>query len=353
MLKFLRKHLTGIDGDPDAEPLVTCTARQLRNAIHYALSKVEPAQAEREFHKAYDARAVSARDDVVPGMAWLSINGRIDKVKLADHRLWLAARRRREEGDERTIAQLKSDLALDLLAGKEEGVPVPAYARPIVNVTVPIQTLMGIADEPGVLSGGTVVPASVARMIAHEPGSTWHRMLTDESGHLVELSTKSYQPTAPIWRHVVAEWATCFRTGCDAPSTEVDLDHRQPWPLGPTRPSNLWPGCRTDHRTKHAPGFVIEQTADGHYALRTAAGFLHPIEPTTHPVSDDFGWPGAVPDGFQFSATEFRQAVEGIRECAFIEGDRPLLAWEADFDEGMTPEQWEAVYGGVHGGTAA
>jgi hypothetical protein len=345
MLKFLRKHLTGIDGDPDAEPMVTCTVRQLRNAITYALSKVQPIVAEQEFQKAYAGRSVSAGDAPTPWMGWLSIDGRIDRVRLADHRLWLAARRKREEGDERTIAQVKADLALGLLVGKQHAAPVPTYARPIVNLTVPIQTVMGIADEPGVLSGGTVVPASVARMIAQEPGSTWHRMLTDEAGRMEELSTRSYQPTGPIWREVVAGWATCYRTGCDVESTRADLDHREPWPIGRTTPSNLWPGCRTDHRVKHAPGFTIEQTDDGRYALRSAAGFLHPIEPTTHPVSDDFSWPGAVPDGFQFWATEIREVVEALRECAFIEDDRPELAWEADFDEGMTAEQWEAAFG--------
>lgn len=345
MLKFLRKHLTGIDGDPDAEPMVTCTVRQLRNAITYALGKAQPIVAEQQFQNAYDGRSVSAHEDPVPGMASLSINGRIDKVRLADHRLWLAAKRKREGGDERTIAQLKADLALDLLVGKQDAAPVPTYARPIVNLTVPIQTVMGIADEPGVLSGGTVVPASVARMIAQEPGSTWHRMLTDEAGQMVELSTRSYQPTGPIWRQVVAEWATCYRAGCDRASTESDLDHRDPWPSGPTAPSNLWPGCRTDHRVKHAPGFSIVPTDNGGYALRTAAGFLHPIEATAHPVSTDFGWPGAVPDGFQFSATELRQVVEALRECAFLEDDRPELAWEEDFDEALTPDQWEAVFG--------
>lgn len=141
------------------------------------------------------------------------------------------------------------------------------------------------------LSGGTVVPASVVRMIAHEPGGTWHRMLTDEAGHLVELSTRSYQQTGPIWEHVVTEHSTCFRPACDAQSTEGDLDHRIAWPLGPTDTHNLWPGCRTDHRTKHAPGFSVEQGADGGYVLRTAAGFVHPIARTAHPVSDDFSRP--------------------------------------------------------------
>jgi len=344
MLKFLRKHLAGVDGDPDAEALVTCTVRQLRNAIDYALRTVQPREDE-QFRAAYAARTAYARDDV-PGMGWLSINGRIDKVKLADHRLLLAARRKREQGDERTVSQLKADLALDLLIGKEDAAPVPAYARPITNLTVPIQTVMGLADEPGVLSGGTVVPASLARMIAHEPGGTWHRMLTDPAGHLVELSTRSYQPTGPIWRHVVAEHSTCFRPACDAPSTEGDLDHRVAWPLGPTDTTNLWPGCRTDHRTKHAPGFSIEQAPDGGYVLRTAAGFRHAIPRTTHPVSDDFSWPDLEVDGFQMGATELREAVAGLRDWAELMRPRaPEQCWEADFDEALLDEEWLALYG--------
>ena len=162
MLKFVRKHLRGVDDDPEADLLVTCTVRQLRNAIDYAIRKLQPARSEEEFRTAYAARTAFARDDV-PGMGWLSVNGRIDQVKLADHRLTLAARSKRRQGDERTITQLKADLALDLLTGKADAVPLPAYARPIVNLTVPIQTVMGLADEPGELSGGTVVPASLAR----------------------------------------------------------------------------------------------------------------------------------------------------------------------------------------------
>jgi hypothetical protein len=136
MLKFLRKHLTGVDGDPDAEPVVTCTVVQLRNATDYAIRKLQPAREDEEFRKAYDARTASARPDA-PGMGWLSINGRIDQVKLADHRPTVGARRKRAQGDERTIAPLKADLALDLLIGKEDAVPVPAYPRPTVNLTVP------------------------------------------------------------------------------------------------------------------------------------------------------------------------------------------------------------------------
>ena len=160
------------------------------------------------------------------------------------------------------------------------------------------------------LAGGTVVPAGLARTIAAHPDATWHRMLTDPAGQMVELSTTSYRPTGPIWRHVVAEWNTCFEPACDAPATEAEHDHRIPWPRGATEPNNLWPACKRGHTTKHAPGFAIEQAADGSYVLRTAAGFAHPVAPPPKPV--DPSWPD-LPE-VQFSATELLEVLDEIRD---------------------------------------
>ena len=42
MLRFLQKNLACGEGDPDAEPLVTCTVRQLRNKIDYEIRKLQP-----------------------------------------------------------------------------------------------------------------------------------------------------------------------------------------------------------------------------------------------------------------------------------------------------------------------
>ena len=145
----------------------------------------------------------------------------------------------------------------------------------------------------------------------------------------------------------MAEHSTCFRPACDAPSTEGDRDHRVAWPLGETDTENLWPGCRTDHRTKHAPGFRVEQGPDGGYVLRTAAGFIHPIARTTHPVSDDLGWPDVEPGSFQFGAAELREAIAGMRDWTDLMRARsPEILWEDDFDEGLTEEEWLAAYCG-------
>jgi hypothetical protein len=328
---FVRKHLRTVEGE-DLQPLVTCTRKQLRNKLDYELRKLRSGDAEERFRKRYAERHVTGRDDE-DGMSWLSINNTTDRVRLAHHRLTLAARQKRADGDERTLDQLRADLATDLLAGTTEGIPLPAYARPIVNVTVPIQTLMGLSDHPGVLSGGTTIPAGLTRMIAARPGSTWHRMLTDPAGRLVELSTTGYQPTTSIWTWVVAEHGSCFRSGCDTPATEAELDHRVAWPAGRTDVENLWPGCKADHKAKHAPGFAIEQAADGSYALRTPAGFRHRIEPAEHPVSQGFD---EAPERIQFSATELLEAIAHLRELDTDQRPFDLSQlWEADDDEGL------------------
>ncbi len=335
---FLRKHLRATPGVVDDQgrevpAMVACTPRQLRNKLNYELRKLRPADAEERHRKALADRAVRGRD-LEDGMGHLGITATVDQVRLAERRLSLAARAQRAAGDERTLDQLRSDLAMGLLTGTGSEVPLPAYARPVINVTVPIQTLMGISDEPGELSGGTVIPAGLARAIAQRPGSTWHRMLTDPAGHQVELSTKSYQPTAPIWRSVVAQWGSCFRPGCDRPAVECEADHRVAWPQGPTSSTNLWPGCKSDHKAKHTPGFSIEEAADGSFTLCTRAGFAHRIDPDTRPASDQ--WP-EVETGIHHSADEILRALQLIRlwreedqaDPLRLAGDRELL-WECD-----------------------
>ena len=145
-----------------------------------------------------------------------------------------------------------SDLAMDLIIGRAEGASVPGYARPIVNVTVSLETLAGLRDDPATLSGGAVIPADLARAIATKDGATWYRLLTDANQEPVSLSTKSYAPTPPIWRSVVAVQPTCAEDGCDRAAVECELDHDDPWPAGETSTVNVKPRCQRHHRLKHA-----------------------------------------------------------------------------------------------------
>jgi hypothetical protein len=333
--RFLRKHLKtvpGLDELADVDSVLACTPKQLRNRVNYEIRKLRSPDAEEEFRKALAQRGVAVQhgSDDQQGLSWLTIGATTDQATIAWRRLTLAAKQRRADGDERTLDQLRSDLAMDLLTGREAGVPLPAYARPVVNLTVPIQTVMGLSDSPGVLSGGHVVPAGLARMIAQTPGATWHRMLTDPAGRMIELSTTSYQPNKAIWEQVVAEYGVCFRPRCDTPATESELDHRVVWPEGDTTPENLWPGCKRDHKAKHAPGFRIVQTDTGSFAIQTPAGFTHHIDATEHPVEHE--WADAV--GIQHSAAEL---IEGLTYVKEIRDDFRPRRWDLE---------WEHGYGG-------
>ncbi|MCW2855669.1 MAG: hypothetical protein JWR52_1284 [Marmoricola sp.] len=322
MQVFLLRHLR-----PDG--IVACTHKQLRNKLAYTIKVLRAADAEQRFRRAHANRDVTVNDGE-DGMSWLTLAGTTDQIALAAHRLTLSARSLRAAGDPRSIHQIRADLAVDLLVAgtTEDGGAPPAYARPIINLTVPVQTVMGLADHPGALSGGQVIPASLARQIAQGPHATWHRILTDPAGQAVEISTTSYQPTPAIWEQAVALSPTCFRPGCDAPATLCDLDHRIPWPEGLTGPSNLWPACRTDHRAKHSAGFAVDSSS-----LKTPAGFDYTIPMTQHPAESS--WHEAS-GRIQFSPTEIREAVVRLAaERAEARRLRQDIIWELDIREGL------------------
>jgi Domain of unknown function (DUF222) len=358
--------LRAIPQDLERLGLVNRTVVQLRQKLAYELKKIRPRDANQRHARAFADRRVTGCP-FGDGMGMLSMTGSMDQVQVADYRLTLVAKAFRAQGDPRTLEQLRADLAFDLIIGRLEvtaslgeleeadnigdlskvaakiiRVPTLAYARPIVNVTVPIQTLMGISDHPGTISGGEVIPASLARMIAQSPGSTWHRLLTDPAEGCVELSTKSYKPTAPIWRQVVAHSDTCFRNNCSVQSTGCEIDHKVAFPRGSTSSANLHPGCRNDHKAKHARGFGIGVDLDGTPTFHTRARFTHRAIAEDRPVD--------APDSLvaldelfaqaDFSATEFLDTLEHFRSQAVARARHDTLA----YDEQKTKACYAASY---------
>ncbi len=174
---WLRHRLRRPGDDPSLPLVVAATVKQLRNKLTYETNRLRPRDADERFRTAYAERRAVARTHPVDGSPGdgtgsLTLTDSVDRILLADHRLTLAAKSARASGDPRTLEQLRTDLAVDLILG--ETVPGSGFARPVINVTVPIQTLMGVSDDPGYLSGGTSA-GTLARMVAQQPGSTWHR----------------------------------------------------------------------------------------------------------------------------------------------------------------------------------
>ena len=278
----------------ESPDLLNRTITQVRNHVHYVITKILSSDFDERFKKRHAGRRVSSHP-TGDGMAALTIDTDLVSVKKAEHHLDLLARDARASGDPRTLDQLRADLAIDLLTGRnaggggagDNGSTAPGrWSRPIINITVPIQTLMGLSDEPGRM-GDQTLPASLVRHVAADPASTWYRMLTDPARGCVELSTHSYRPTAAIWREVVASQPTCFAPTCNRPATEAELDHRDSWPHGPTSTGNLGPGCTRDHHAKHAPGASLRKQADGTLRYTTRSGMTHVITSAEQPTCDD------------------------------------------------------------------
>lgn len=217
-----------------------------------------------------------ARAEVHPdGSGCLRVTGESGRVVAAMERVDRLARGIRASGrcPDRTLAQLRSDVTLDLLL---RGAPAPADAASdavfdgvsdgdagidwstlgespaaTVQIVVPLDVLTGAADGLAELPGHGWVRAEHARQLAHAPGSVWQRLVTDPlSGALVELSSPRYQPPPRLRAHVVARDQVCRAPGCQVPAARCDLDHDMPWPAGDTAPDNLTAKHRRHHQLK-------------------------------------------------------------------------------------------------------
>ena len=148
---------------------------------------------------------------------------------------------------------------------------------PHIQVTVAATTLLGVDDQPGELAGYGSIPADVARRIAHDSDATWRRLLTDpRSGVLLDYGTTVYRPPPALDRHVVARDQVCAFPGCRQPAIACDLDHRVPYPHGPTSEGNLGPLCRHHHRARHEAGWGWHRSADGSVTWTAPTGHQYP-----------------------------------------------------------------------------
>ncbi|MGP9536974.1 DUF222 domain-containing protein [Brachybacterium sp. AOP43-C2-M15] len=147
----------------------------------------------------------------------------------------------------------------DLLGGasfETDGVHVPE-PRFRLNVTVPVLTLLGGSQEPGMLEGTIPIPAQMARELAGTE-DTWYRVLTDPcSGVFLPLPAERYTPTRAMLEHLRLRGSTCAVPGCTRPTSwasEADhieeYDHELPERGGLTAIENLHLLCWQHHRAK-------------------------------------------------------------------------------------------------------
>jgi hypothetical protein len=163
--------------------------------------------------------------------------------------------------------------------------PVGAL-RPLIQVVVPITTLMGIGDEPAELAGYGPIPAHLARQIATQPNSTWQRLLTDPaSGRLLDVGRTRYRPPPGMAAFVRARDGECRHPTCRHTATACELDHVVEWQHdGTTCEANLCALCSRHHHLKEHHGWRVVLHHDRSVEWTTPTGHSYTSRPVDHRI---------------------------------------------------------------------
>jgi hypothetical protein len=162
--------------------------------------------------------------------------------------------------------------------------PSRSRRRGETQVVIDLPTLLGLAENPGLL-GAEPVPAQIARELVATTGSL-RRIVTDPvTGHLLDYGTRIYLPDA-LRDFVTARDGTCRSPGCRQPAVRSQLDHVVPFPAGRSDVDNTHVLCKRDHDTKGRGTFSVEshrsdgsavwRTRDGQRGVTPARPYLNP-----------------------------------------------------------------------------
>ncbi|MET3174366.1 UNVERIFIED_ORG: hypothetical protein ABIB52_002217, partial [Arthrobacter sp. UYCu721] len=174
-----------------------------------------------------------------------------------------AARALQGPDEDRTISQLRADIAAAWLLGNTGdpsgeligGVPSP---RAQVLITVPVLSLLGVTEEPATLDGYGPIPPSMARRLLADGAESFHRVLTDpRDGAPLEIGRTSYRLTKAQRQWLRLRDGKCPFPGCSNHSLDNEADHLLAWAHGGTTGiNNLGQPCPKHHRLRHATAWT-------------------------------------------------------------------------------------------------
>jgi hypothetical protein len=154
--------------------------------------------------------------------------------------------------------------------------------RPAIQVTVAADTLLGLNDQPGHLTGYGPITAGTARRLAADSSGSWRRLLTDpDTGALLDISPDRYRPPQRLHDYLSARDDVCAFPTCQQPGYRCEADHTVPFDQGgPTRRDNLALTCRRHNQTKTTgTGWSYRHNPDGSYTWTTATGHHYSSTP--------------------------------------------------------------------------
>ncbi|MCU1589427.1 MAG: hypothetical protein JWP11_683 [Frankiales bacterium] len=275
--------------------------RRLRRAILQVESELNSEAAAERLAAARATRRVWARgeDDGMASIGVLAPAEQVQQFLLDLDRLVLQEKAAdRATGVWRSADQIRSDLVLStprlLLEHRErDGAAAPTHPAKdsIVNVFVPVTTVLDRGHEPGELGGYGPISAEHVRLM--RPDARFRRVFVDsQTGQPIHLdedlqpvaqdaatamdrilamlrpavvtqtAEPQHDPSRELRRLVEVRDLRCRGVGCSLPAARCHQDHTVPYPLGPTAAGNLDPLSSSCHRAKHS-GWIILIGPDG------------------------------------------------------------------------------------------
>lgn len=234
------------------------TAAELRQWLRRFVQRVEADFAVERAEEARAERHVSVKhtDD---SMAWLNAYLPSHEAAAIEARLRKNARQGVDPDNDRTVAQREADL---LVAWCTDSDAATSAIDANIAVTIGADVLAGAAPGFAESSDGRwAVPAGWIAAVVGTGSTFWHRIVVDPVTDDV-LTHEYVGRFAPDILDIALQFlhGTCQAPGCMVPAERCDIDHREPFPRGPTRGDNLGPFCRRHHSYK------------GHGILRWSTG---------------------------------------------------------------------------------
>lgn len=256
---------------------VSHTPAQLKAWLRRFVVRTEPEQVvERRKHDLEQRSVYFDHDD--SGVSWLHAMMSGEDAVLLDRELTLAAKAA-GEGDDRTLPQMRADVLVDRLLGREGG--QAGRGRFHIGITIPVTSLLGLDVEPGTaVDGSFALPPELIREIASQPGTLFSRIITDPFGGVLDVTELGRFPSVPLGRALELIDGVCVFPTCTRPAVDTDKDHQVPHPEGPTTGANLWSLCRRHHRMKTLGVVDTDVGTHGRHRWRMPNGRL--VESDTH-----------------------------------------------------------------------
>jgi hypothetical protein len=230
-------------------------ARVLRERLH-------PESMSERHQRALADRTVEFQPGA-DGMGWLTIADSSAELALAKARIDdIAYGLFRAKDEDRTLAQIRADVATGLLTGTITG----DRAGIQLVLTVPVLSLLDQSAELPTLEGVGPIDLETAKRLAGTAKS-YVRVLTDPvKGTVLDIDRDAYRVPTAMRRWLATRDVTCTTPGCNRLAKYCEVDHVEQFNggfQGKTEVRNLAHLCKKHHRLKHNSKWRVERKAGG------------------------------------------------------------------------------------------